>query len=341
MPSRRAHLAGAVALALAVAAAAAAPAGAVRQVTHDSAGRPITFDVQVAGADVAGYTAILDGLLHGAEISDVVVTVVPRDAIASTCGTGAAACYRWSSRGGAAMFVPNLPPDQVRGALSHEYGHHVDATRPHVAGAPGLDGTPGWWRARGVAALLAGGGVAWDYSLGWDRSIAEVFAEDYAVTNGARASSGIRWLGNPPAAVSDAIRGDLGGATAPPAVPSPRPLEPAPAAGAGPGPAARPGSRVVARASGRLAAGRRARIAFATPSTGALTVRVSAATRGRVRAVLRCGRRALGGGAARRGRPATVRAPRVAAGRCRVTLRALAAPSRYRLVVTVRPASGG
>ena len=74
--------------------AAAAPAGAVPETTHDSAGRPIHFDVQAQGADVAGYTAILDGLLHGDEISDVTVTIVPQPSIATQCGTGAAACYR-------------------------------------------------------------------------------------------------------------------------------------------------------------------------------------------------------------------------------------------------------
>ena len=205
--------------------ACAVPAMAVQQVTHDSAGRPITFDVQAQGADVAGYSAVLDGLLHGAEISDVTVTIVPQSSIASECEPGAVACYRWSSRDGAAMFVPSQPPAQVRGSLAHEYGHHVDTTRPHLPGAKGLDGTAGWWQARDMAALLAQGRVAWDYSLGWDRSIAEIFAEDYRLTNIPGETSQIQWLGAPPAAVSDAIRADLAGATVPPGqapVPPPR-----------------------------------------------------------------------------------------------------------------------
>lgn len=337
MPVRRAHVTGLVALVLA--AAAAAPAGAVEQVTYDSAGRPITFDVQDAGADVAGYTAVLDGLLHGAEISDVVVTVVPQPAIASTCGAGAAACYRWSSRGGAAMFVPNLPAEQVRGVLAHEYGHHVDATRPHLAAARGLDGTATWWRARGMASLLAQGTVAWDYALGWDRAIAEIFAEDYALTNGVGRASSIRWLGDPPAAVSDAIRADLAGPTVPPAPPAPAPQPtPAPPATVVPSSSvtAAAGARAIARASGRLAAGRRVRIIFAVRSARALTVRVGGVTAGRVRAVVRCRDMTLGGAAARPGRPATVRADGLAPGRCRVTLRAVGAPSRYRVVVVTR-----
>ncbi len=96
--------------------AAAAPAGAVLQVTHDSAGRPIHFDVQATGADVAGYTAILDGLLHGQEISDVTVTIVPQSSIAgrtagrvrppATAGARAAtpscSCRTWRPRRSAA-----------------------------------------------------------------------------------------------------------------------------------------------------------------------------------------------------------------------------------------------
>jgi len=337
VPSRRAHVTGLLALVLA--ATAAAPAGAVEQVTYDSAGRPITFDVQDAGADVAGYTAILDGLLHGAEISDVVVTVVPQPSIASTCGPGAAACYRWSSRGGAAMFVPNLPAEQARSALTHEYGHHIDATRPHLEGARSLDGTATWWRARGMAALLAQGTVAWDYSLGWDRSIAEIFAEDYAITNGVGRTSTIRWLGDPPPAVSDAIRADVPAATvapAPPAAGTPQPAPPPTAEVSSSSAAAgvRPGT--IARASGRLAAGRRARIAFAVRSARTLAVRVGGATAGRVRAVVWCAGSTLGGAAARPGRPVTVRAAQVSPGRCRVTLRAVGAPSRYRVVITAR-----
>ena len=182
-----------------------------------------------------------------------------------------------------------------------------------------------------MAARLARGEVAWDYSRGWDHSIGEIFAEDYAVTNGA-GSSGIRWLGDPPPAISDAIRADLLEPPAPPAAPpGPEAPQPAPPPVVTTPAAAKPAT-TIARGSGRLAAGRRARIGFAVRSTRKLSVRVSGATAGRLRAVLRCGARARGGATARRGRPATVRA-RVGPSRCRVTLQALGAASRYRVVV--------
>lgn len=325
MPSQRNR----VCLALLALAAVAAPAAAATQVTHDAAGRPITFDVRAtSGADVAGYTAILDGLLHGAEISSVVVTVIPESSVPTECGDAQAiACYRWSSAGDATMYVPAVAPAQVRSALTHEYGHHIDATRPHVPGARGLDGTASWWRARDMAGLLSRGLVAWDYSLGWDHSIAEIYAEDYAVTNGA-GSSGIRWLGDPPATVQDAIRADLSGAVAAPTPPAPAPA-PAPQPGAG---ATAVPATAIARRSGRLQAGARARIAFAVTDRERLAVRVSGATAGRLRAVLRCNARPRGGATARPDQPAVVRA-RVAPGRCRVTVRALGAATRFRVVV--------
>jgi hypothetical protein len=321
MPSRRNR----VCVALLALAAVASPAAAATQVTHDSAGRPITFDVRaLTGADVAGYSAILDGLLHGDEISSVVITVIPEASVPSECGDSQAiACYRWTSAGDATMYVPAVPAARVRSALTHEYGHHIDATRPHIAGARGLDGTAGWWRARDMGSLLSRALVAWDYSLGWDHAVAEIFAEDYAVTNGA-GSSGIGWLGDPPAAVQDAIRADLTGAVAPPAPPAP-----APPPAAGTAVASKP---PIARRSGRLAAGARARVAFAVTARGPVTVRVSGATAGRLRAVLRCNRRPRGGATARPGEPAVVRA-RVAPGRCRVTVRALGAATRFRVVV--------
>ena len=323
-----------VIVAATLALAAASPAMAALQVTRDSAGRPITFDVQAGGADVAGYTAILDGLLHGAEISDVTITIVPRSSISATCGSGAAACYRWSSRGDAVMFVPDLAPVQVGASLAHEYGHHIDATRPHLVGARGLDGTAGWWRTRGMAALLAEGRVAWDYSLGWDRSIAEVFAEDYKLTNLPGEASKIGWLGAPPPAVSDAIRADLAGTTVPPAPPPTATLPPPPTAAPT---ATAPRARPVKRASGGLRRGPRARIRFVVAARGRVAVTVSGVTAGRLRAVLGCNGRALVGAAARRGAPVVLRTGRPVLGACRVTLGAVGAATRYRVRAVAIP----
>ncbi len=247
--------------------------------THDSAGRAITFDVRAtSGADVPGYTAILDGLLHGAEISSVVVTVIPESAVATECGDAQAiACYRWSRR--ATRPCTSRPSPRRRCAAPSPTSMGITLTPPGpTCPAPGvLDGTASWWRARDMAGLLSRGLAAWDYSLGWDHSIAEIYAEDYAVTNGA-GSSGIRWLGDPPSAVQDAIRADLAGAVAPPTLLAPAPAPaPAPQPGAGATAASAP---AIARRSGRLQAGARARISFEVTDPERLSVRVSGATAG-------------------------------------------------------------
>src|SRR6266436_4776185 len=78
-----------------------------------------------------------------------------------------------------------------------------------ASGAPELNGTPVWWAARGMASLLADHQVAFDYSLGWGHSIAEVFAEDYAYIH-THSRYGITWLSPPDAALQSAMFAELG-----------------------------------------------------------------------------------------------------------------------------------
>jgi hypothetical protein len=97
--------------------------------------------------------------------------------------------------------------------LLHEYGHHLD-TYWRVSGVPELNGTPVWWAARGMAALLAQHQVAFDYSLGWSHGIGEIFAEDYSyIHTGDRYA--IRWLSPPDAVLKAALFAELGTPTEP------------------------------------------------------------------------------------------------------------------------------
>ena len=105
------------------------------------------------------------------------------------------------------------PEERRRVSMLHEYGHHLD-TFWHVSGVPELNGTPTWWAARGMASLLADHQVAFDYSLGWSHSIAEVFAEDYAYIH-THTRYGITWLSPPDAALQSAMFAELGTPTEP------------------------------------------------------------------------------------------------------------------------------
>lgn len=192
---------------------------------QDAAGRTITFDVLDTAVDVDWYAAILSGAAHGNEISDVTIRIVPRSEIASRCGSDAAACFE-QRRGTRTITVPAGKSDGLASILLHEYGHHVDSSWA-VDGVAELNGTPGWWAARGMAALLQAGSVTRDYSLGWDHSIGEVFAEDYAYAHRPGFYS-IPWLAPPDDALRALLLTELGGVPTPPAAPpaAPQPSEP-------------------------------------------------------------------------------------------------------------------
>ena len=328
---------------LVAAGALAGTANAVERVADDGQGRSITFDVQAAGADVEGYAAVLRGLRHGDEISDVVVRIIPENRIATECGSGALACYRWSSAGGARITVPSLPPERVTASLTHEYGHHVDATYAHLPGARGLDGTRRWWGARGMAALLSSGEVAFDYQRGWSRSIAEIFAEDYKYLHHPSTGHKIAWLGRPGEPVLDALRADLGTAAPTPNPGSSGSGTTRPPAGATPPapPAVRPrGKRAKSRFSERGRLGPRRRRAIPFPVLSVRRVRVAVrVTNGRrrvARAVLRCNARTVARRRVRGGRPVVLQARRVTPNPGRCTLRVTAGRRAVKYAVTVR-----
>ncbi len=205
------------ALLSALVAAAAAQAEVVTR--QDNAGRTITFDVLTPGVDVDWYANLLRNAAHGDEISRVTIRVVAESEIPRVCAADAAACYARTGSTGT-IYIPVGTDRSTAAIFLHEYGHHLDAAWS-VAGVRELNGTPGWWEARGMAALLAGGRVAFDYSLGWSHSVGEIFAEDYAfVHTGERYA--IPWLLPPDDSLKTALLAELGGATPvalPPAAP--------------------------------------------------------------------------------------------------------------------------
>jgi hypothetical protein len=189
----------------------AASAGAAIITTTDGQGRRITFDVRSTAVDTDWYAAILRATAHGNEISNVTIRIVPDQSIDALCGDAAAACYAREVGGRPTIMIPAGKSTFIEGTLIHEYGHHLDASI-RVPGVAELNGTPAWWAARGMAALLAERKVAFDYSLGWDHSIAEIFAEDYAYIHvGPSYHYGIvKWLAPPDDALKATMFAELG-----------------------------------------------------------------------------------------------------------------------------------
>jgi hypothetical protein len=186
--------------------AAAPTAGAAIVVKKDLEGRPITFDTRTRGVDVNWYARTLRRAIHGSEISTVTFRIVAPKRLAALCGKGAAACYK-RDRSGARIVLPKGRSAFLATTMYHEYGHNVDL-HLRVRGVPEMNGSERWFAARNMATRLQNGRVAIGYSLGWSRSVGEIFAEDYARIH-ATFRWNIKWIGPPSAAVRHALRQDL------------------------------------------------------------------------------------------------------------------------------------
>ncbi|MFN8124859.1 MAG: hypothetical protein U0237_20835, partial [Thermoleophilia bacterium] len=234
-----------------------AAASAETVTADDGRGNTRRFSLEAPGASAAEPARILRESVHGAEVATVLVHLVPAAQVAGLCGSSTArACYRGRSDGTGEITVPAVSSPELDRVLLHEYGHHVDNNARNTGTEP--DGTPGWWRERGIAALLSGGRVARDYSLGWDHSLGELFAEDYVQLN-VRTAFPFDWIGPPSKAVLDALRQDVTGSA----------QGPAPRQVGGTGPDAPPGT---AGSAPRVRVGR----------TGVLRPRAGAALRFRL-----------------------------------------------------------
>jgi hypothetical protein len=309
-------------LAIAAALTVVPAAGAAGQVTvtRDAKGRAITLDLRAPGAAAGLYAGILRRAVHGDELSELTVTIVPERRIAALCGDDAAAsCYE-SGGGRARIVVPAGERAVVAPLLLHEYGHHIDATRANGA-LPEPNGTPRWWAARRMGSRLRSGQVAFDYSRGWSHAVGEVFAEDYVQLN-LPGHYGIPWLPRPSASVLAALRKDLGSAPgAPVGQPAPTPAPPA--------------APVVVQRSGVLRSGEGGSLPFTLLGPGrrvrvdaAVTARDSGAT---VEAVVTCDGSPVARAEGSDGAPIAIDIGDVGPGDCELTLTATGGAAAYDL----------
>ena len=300
----------------------AGEASAEEVLSQDDQGRVIRFDVRAEGVDAEWYAALLRAAPHGDEIATVRVDIVHWDELHSICGEAADGCY-----GRNVMVVPAEASDEVAHVVVHEYGHHLDRSTP-VAGVPEPNGMAEWWRARGMAELVRTSSVRRNYSSGWERSIAEIFAEDYAQLALAGGRYGIGWLPAPDATVIAALKADLG-LGPPPAVVSPPKLKPVTLSKQG---SLAPKRRVVIE-FGLLGPGRRV--------TTTATFRGATEKRSRAQLEIRCGSARVALRTITKGKTTvTVDRRELGPGECTATLTSTSSISRayaLRVVLSIPP----
>ncbi len=174
---------------------------------HDRAGRTVTFDVRARGVQVGWYAAILRNAIHGDEIETARIRIVPASRISLLCaGRYTQSCYEGDEKGGV-LIIPAGRSAWAAHLLLHEYAHHIDMARSNFLFTD-KPWAPAWWSARGVKAALAKGQMSLTDSLGWERGVGEVLAEDYVQLN-LRTRYSIGWLAPPGKAIKVALRRDL------------------------------------------------------------------------------------------------------------------------------------
>ena len=145
--------------------------------------------------------------------SGCTITIVDWRELAERCSRAAAGCYSRRSGNRGVMVVPAGRSAELAHTVVHEYGHH---STPAVGAGASRSRTarPSGGRREGWPSSSPSEACEITTRSGWDRSIGEVFAEDYAYTN-LHGIYKIEWLQRPTTTIQQAIRADLGLAPAP------------------------------------------------------------------------------------------------------------------------------
>ena len=131
------------------------------------------------------WADFLASLVHGSELSSVVVFLAPESQVGRLCGQDAVACY---SGGDNLLVAPGEDPAadlSAEAVITHEYGHHVAA---HRSNAPWLaldSGTKRWSSSIQVCAKARKGDLApgAEDPVQYEINPGEGFAESYRVLN--------------------------------------------------------------------------------------------------------------------------------------------------------------
>jgi hypothetical protein len=185
------------------------PAAAARQVqaqqlTEEWGGRTVATDGEPVTiffsdsypADPAlqlKWADFMTSLIHGPELSTVAIHMAPLAEVKRTCGLSALACYSDRTH---TIVVPGENPDfetSIEGALAHEYGHHVAASRLNPPFETVDYGTKRWATYENICAKATAGSLypGAEDTAHYTLNPGEAFAESYRVLNEQRLGIGV------------------------------------------------------------------------------------------------------------------------------------------------------
>jgi hypothetical protein len=173
--------------------AAATPAGYDRWYSAPDGSRVrvvISTAFQPDPAVGQSWTDFLGGLVHGSEISDVLVYVQSDRQVAASCGSaGVYACYDARNK---RLNVPGHTPSDgtpLEEVAAHEYGHHVARDRRNDPWLAIAWGTKRWATYENVCPrVLRGTAFPGDQGAHYRQDPGEAFADSYRILNGGRPS---------------------------------------------------------------------------------------------------------------------------------------------------------
>jgi hypothetical protein len=140
------------------------------------------------GGDPAPWRALLEGLVHGPEISSVTLEITSAAQVSARCG-GGQSCYDPDS---STITASPTPPAgyTIAEVVAHEYGHHVAAHRRNSPWSAFDWGTKRWASYEGVCQGVAAGQLfPGDQGAHYNQDPGEAFADAYRILNGGHGAS--------------------------------------------------------------------------------------------------------------------------------------------------------
>jgi hypothetical protein len=156
--------------------------------TGDAFGSSVQIDVSdsipVDQALPQTWATYLGTLVHGPEMSKLVLDLRPLSEVQNTCGSAALACYDPGSETILASPDDTLDEPPAREVVAHEYGHHIANNRSDSPLLAEDYGTKRWASYENICARSASGELSpGNEGLSYTENPGEAFAESYRVLN--------------------------------------------------------------------------------------------------------------------------------------------------------------